>query len=196
MHQVLTENIWSAAAKVKRGATIVVSAYVTDDPLHLSVGDTLYCDASDQIVKSGTTKVETLVMLHKRGVSIVSVPRLHAKVVRTGGHAVIGSSNMTKNSEQLTEVTLLTSDGSIVAQVDEIVVALAQCPSALPLDEDELARPSAIEVNRDTDMLDVGARLWITDWLPVDETESLAIAQELGDLFNDGEKVQRRLRCL
>ena len=123
MDKIFTNNSWSKisgyipeAEDTPKSAAV---AYVSKgSPLKFGEGDILICDASASAIKNGNTDAKTLLEFKKNGAQIFSCENLHAKVIVWGKYAVIGSSNLSKSSEEyLREATLLTDRRQVRAQI-------------------------------------------------------------------------------
>jgi hypothetical protein len=124
MERVLSDGLWedlrkrARKAKKKRAAI----AYVTKNHLSLGRGDILVCDASDGAIKSQATNAFLLEEMHAGGVTIYSLPGLHAKVALLDDVAVIGSANSSPNSEdRLIEAALISDSPFVVAGVQQLI---------------------------------------------------------------------------
>lgn len=110
--------VWDAvtAACRTRGPRVAAIAYLGPDAprlLPLKKGDLLYCNASDQALLTRATSPDALAAYLDRGVTVRSCPTLHAKVLVTATHAVVGSANASANSTRLTEAVIVTTDRSV-----------------------------------------------------------------------------------
>jgi hypothetical protein len=93
--------------------------------LPLSPSSRLVVDASDGAVKSGQTCPADLKVMQKHGVTIYSVPNLHAKVYAFDGFAFIGSANASNHSrDTLLEAMIQTNDPAIVRSAKSFVRGL------------------------------------------------------------------------
>jgi len=100
--------------------------------LALRKGDTVVVDASEAAVKSGQTNPAILQDWLKSGVAIYSQPQLHAKVFVFGSVLFVGSTNVSRNSEEiLHEAVLRTNDRSAVTDARHHVKDLAESASRL-----------------------------------------------------------------
>src|ERR1019366_9999502 len=96
----VSDNIWpqlTTAVRDSRQRCAVAVAYFgkgASNLLPLAQGSRLVVDASERAVASGQTCPADLFKLLKRGVTIYSVPNLHAKVFVLGRAAYIGSANV------------------------------------------------------------------------------------------------------
>ena len=121
MDKILTNSSWSKISGQIPEDTpkFAAVAYVSKgSPLKFGSGDILICDASTSAIRNGTTDAKTLLAFKKNGAQIFSCENLHAKVIVCGKYAVIGSSNLSKSSEEdLFEATLITDRRQIRAQV-------------------------------------------------------------------------------
>lgn len=85
----------------KRRPVIAVISYVGKEAARLMTlksGDLLICDASKGTVRGGLTNAESLRAYKRRGVSILSLDGLHAKVIASPTSAWVGSANASENS--------------------------------------------------------------------------------------------------
>jgi hypothetical protein len=142
MDKLLTDNVWAQIAKELKLAKrrLAAVAYVTSDRhLKLIRNDILVCDASDTAIKTGQTSATILQSLARKGVEVWSRSDLHAKAAVFGRFALIGSSNLSASSENnLTELSLLTDSGQIVAQIRAFIYGLRE--TSEKVDDDFLAR--------------------------------------------------------
>lgn len=124
MERMLSDGLWAALrerarkARKKRAAI----AYFTKNHLALGRGDILVVDASDGAIKSQATNAFLLEEMHAKGVTIYSLPGLHAKVALLDDVAVIGSANSSPNSEdRLIEAALVSDSPFVVAGVQQLI---------------------------------------------------------------------------
>jgi hypothetical protein len=129
MNELLVTGLWrrlrqlATSAKKKHAAI----AYVTDDTkIAFGEGDVLIADASDEAIQSGQTSAVVLKAAWKRGARIFSIRRLHAKVYVFDKYAVIGSANLSKESEKRTEAALLTDQPTVVSAARLLIDRLRQ----------------------------------------------------------------------
>lgn len=121
MDKIFTNNSWSKILDhiPEDTSKFAAVAYVTKGSLlKFGDGDTLICDASESSIKNGNTDANTLMTFKKNGAKIYSCDNLHAKIIVCGDYAIIGSSNLSKSSEEdLLEATLITDRRQIRAQI-------------------------------------------------------------------------------
>jgi hypothetical protein len=117
----LTQDIWpqlSKAVRYSRRLCAVAVAYFgagSSRLLPLPKGSRLVVDASERAVASGQTCPAELLKLVRSGVTVYSVPNLHAKVFVLGKTAYVGSTNASSRSaSQLVEAVLRTTEPSAV----------------------------------------------------------------------------------
>ena len=118
MSELVSAELWRRLRELAKNAKRkhAAIAYVTDDRYVIfGKGDVLVTDASDGAIKSGQTSVEVLKAALEREAMIFSIPGLHAKVYVFDDHVIIGSANLSKASEQLTEAALITDQPSTVS---------------------------------------------------------------------------------
>lgn len=91
------------------------------DRLPLRQGDTLLVNANPSNISSGATNPYAIERFLDSGVKVFSSPSLHAKVISTGTHAVIGSANASASSASSTEAIIITDEQSIRNDVRKFV---------------------------------------------------------------------------
>lgn len=146
--ELLVEPLWSrlrSEATASRSRLFAV-AYVTDHhALHMARGDTLVVDASDEAIASGKTSAVAIEALFGQGIIVFSLPHLHAKVYVFDSCAIVGSPNLSKNSQKtLHEAAIFSSDPSLVSQAAAQVSKFAS--RGLPVDATFVDRIKGIEV--------------------------------------------------
>lgn len=185
--ELLTKEIWSTARKFKgEGPITAVVAYVTDNPLKLSKGDVLVCDASDSNVSAGAVSAKVLSRLHSGGVKVFHYAGLHAKFVRLPNHVLLGSSNMTNNTERLLEVAILTSDVSLLGQVDKLIETLWGDKNLKLLTTQKIKKLLDIPVIKFSARIEgktEGPKLWISAVDPLHPEEEEKTSEFLRGLF-------------
>lgn len=119
----LQEGLWhelTAAIRNAKGKADVAVAYWGNGAsalLPLVAGSRLVVDASEEAVKAGSTSPAELIRLHLNGVSIYSVPNLHAKLFLVGEQLFVGSANASlRSAESLVEAMLVTEDLNAVQE--------------------------------------------------------------------------------
>ena len=124
----VSQEIWpqlTRAVRSSRQACAVAVAYFgkgASSLLPLARGSRLVVDASERAVASGQTCPADLIKLVKRGVTVYSVPNLHAKVFVLGRAAYIGSANASSRSAaQLVEAVIRTTDRKAVRAARKFV---------------------------------------------------------------------------
>ena len=142
-----SDSLWSQVAKVRGNKSVIAAiAYANKDHLKLCAKDTLICDASDSRIATGATTHALLSSLAKRKVDLWHLDKLHAKVVRLSEHVVVGSANMTVNTESLVEAAVLTDHVDAVRQVDAMLSSLLNSGKLKRIDRTFLTRIKAIPV--------------------------------------------------
>lgn len=125
----IDDEVWQElkrlAARKRRSSALVAVPYVTKPLLDLRSGDVLVVDLSEGVVASGLTNPAALRRYLRDGVELYSSPGLHAKVFVLGDTAVVGSSNMSKSSEDdLREAILVVRDRTVVRSAADAVLRL------------------------------------------------------------------------
>ena len=126
--QFLSRDVWAELTEAARGSRqrcAVAVAYFGKGAsrlLPLGKGSRLVVDASEGAVASGQTCPFDLLKLVKKGVTVYSVPNLHAKVFVFGRSAYIGSTNVSSRSaSQLVEAAIRTTEPSAVSAARKFV---------------------------------------------------------------------------
>jgi hypothetical protein len=124
----LYKDLWpqlKKAAQASRQPSAVAVAYFGAGAhrlLPLPRGSRLVVDASERAVASGQTCPAELIALVGRGVTVYSVPNLHAKVFVLGRSAFIGSTNVSRHSaSQLVEALIRTTESGAVRTARQFV---------------------------------------------------------------------------
>jgi len=104
-----------------RFAAIAYIGKTAPNLLPLEKDDILVVNAGDSIVRGHITSPEALAVFVKRKVRVYSVAGLHAKVLATRSHAVVGSANASENSQHVPEAAIITDDHDTIAQVKAFV---------------------------------------------------------------------------
>jgi len=85
--------------------------------LKLSKGSVLVVNASDGAIRGGQTNPFEILKFIKKGINVYSFASLHAKVYIFGDTAIIGSNNVSSNSENnLMEAAIETTDNKVVSE--------------------------------------------------------------------------------
>jgi len=123
-----SQGVWpeiTKAVRTSRHRCFAAVAYFSkgaSKQLPLPKGSRLVVDASERAIATGQTCPADLTKLLNRGVTVYSVPNLHAKVFVVGKAAFIGSANVSNNSANtLIEAVIRTTDASAVAAARKFV---------------------------------------------------------------------------
>lgn len=182
MKAIFSSDLWPTIARLakrapRRAAAVAYSTALRS--LALGPGDVLITDASDESVAAGRTSASALREAHRRGAELFSLPRLHAKVLCLGDHAVIGSMNLSSASEStLVEAAVVTDEPVLVAEAYSFVSQLKRRASAI--DEGFLRRieripvvktgPELVTERRRAPRVDATApRIWLVGFKLVDD---------------------------
>lgn len=150
MIKVVETPVWKqflAEYKLK-GQIKACIAYVTDPSLPLSKGDILFCDASVERIASGSTTASALKSYFDRGVLIYSNQYLHAKFLVSDNYALVGSANFSKNSKNLREAALVTSDMVAISQCKALCIHYIEDTYTEIIDRERLEQLLKIKVQR------------------------------------------------
>lgn len=128
MTRLLTRDCWKRlkdmAMKCRGPAYVAVAFFARNAAklLPLEEGSQLVVDASEKTVRAGLTHPNDLKQLLEVGVRIYSVANLHAKVFVFGRRAFVGSTNVSKWSEEvLIEAMIETGDRKAVVAARNFV---------------------------------------------------------------------------
>lgn len=189
MNELLTAGLWPRLRKLAKRAhkKSAAVAYVTDDRYVIfENGDVLVTDASDEAIKSGQTSAALLKAAFKRKAQIVSITGLHSKVYVFDKYAVIGSANLSKESEKRTEAALLTDQPTVVSAARLLIDTFKEDGEIV--DEAFINRISKLPVTKRTKvtgsskrkgMDDPAPRTWLVGLKPAQEKEEeITIAQQ------------------
>jgi hypothetical protein len=181
MNELLSSGLWPRLRKLAKSAKKkhAAIAYVTDDTkIAFGKGDVLVTDASDVAIKSGQTSAAVLQAAWKRKAQIVSITGLHAKVYVFDKYPVIGSANLSKESEKRTEAALLTDQPTVVSAARLLIDSLKKEGDAV--DEEFIERmcklpvtmrPNPIPGQKVKAKADPVPRSWLVGLRPVEEKE-------------------------
>ncbi len=118
--RLLVDNVWPVVRKLaaSRERQLAAVAYFTSErSLSFRPGDLLIVDASDEKIRTGATSAEAVARVVDRKVAVYSLSGLHAKVLVLGTNVVVGSANLTDNSERLFEAALVSDNAELRAKV-------------------------------------------------------------------------------
>jgi hypothetical protein len=127
----LSDEVWARISDLAREADSrqAAVAYVGSnavDLLPLGKGDTLIVDMSVGVVRSGATNPALIRRYVEKGVIVHSFRGLHAKVFVFDDTAVVGSTNVSTNSQSvLTEAAVFTTEPSAVSSCRDFIEGLA-----------------------------------------------------------------------
>jgi hypothetical protein len=167
-------HITALVERVKRQRAAV--AYIGKDAptlLPLRAGAELFADVGTHALAQGLTNPDALQHYLDAGVTVRSLPGLHAKVMLLGGTAVIGSMNASASSaaDRLEAVTI-TTDVQTVADVRQWLDELREHPGALEVTDEFLTvartkyRPSKPGPKVGHALLPDGPFPLVLTWLP------------------------------
>lgn len=141
--KLITKNIWkelTSVVKKSKVKSIIAVAYFGQNAskmLPLLDGSILLVDASEHAVKCGQSCPDELLKLYYKGVQIHSHENLHAKLFVVGKTLYCGSTNVSGNSaNRLQESLLKTTDKKAVEDAKDFIESLCR----IELGEDELKR--------------------------------------------------------
>lgn len=128
------DSLWSElSARVKQARKVKAAvAFLGSggaDLLPLKKGDTLVVNLGLQTVKQGATSPKDIQRLMKRGVTVFTRSTLHAKFFICDGALLVGSANISSNSQQvLDEAASLTTDSAAIRRASNFFDKLCTEP--------------------------------------------------------------------
>jgi hypothetical protein len=150
MLRVHASGLWGIiaelSAKTKSGRAAAVAYLTSEESVRFAQNDVLIVDASDDAIASGATSAKLLGQLFKRGVSLYSVPGLHAKVFLLGDTAVVGSANLSTHSRRLIEAAVVSDRPEVVAGAAYLIESLRAHKSGIKVDAAFVKRALSIPV--------------------------------------------------
>lgn len=96
--------------------------------LNLATGSVLVTCFTPEAVKAGQVDPKEILAFIRRGVRVHSYSYLHAKVYVFGKTAFVGSANLSKNSQNLAEACVKTTDKKVVEAAKNFVLGLTGNP--------------------------------------------------------------------
>jgi hypothetical protein len=149
MNELQCDNLWPTIKKLakKPGQRRAAVAYVTsDEHVKFRKGDVLVTDASDQSIASGQTDAKLLDEAFQRDAELFSIPGLHCKVLLLGGTAIIGSANLSANSQSRVEAAWVSDHPAAVSMASSLIEDLTE--QAEEIGPEFLNRIKNIEVTK------------------------------------------------
>ncbi|MFJ4109093.1 phospholipase D-like domain-containing protein [Oerskovia enterophila] len=197
MIDLVSEKVWESLRTVTwPGPVRAAIAYVgreAPELLPLGAGDTLVFDGSDESLAGGTTNPAALQVLFDRGVILVSVARLHAKVIVAGSEeagerkTLVGSANASERSRtSLREAALLTDDVEVAAQADLQIDRWSGARGSEWVNQEwidrarGIYRPQAARKPRAVPRAPTSAGLWVVPWIEDETPPSPQVEAVLG----------------
>jgi len=122
-----SNSVWPRITEIVAQAnrTYVAISFLGEDApdrLPLRHGDTLLVNAKSSNISSGATNPYAIERFLNLGVKVYSSPSLHAKVIATDTHAVIGSANASASSASSAEAIIITDEQGIRNDVRDFVL--------------------------------------------------------------------------
>lgn len=160
-----SDRVWpmiTKLAKSGRRRWCAVS-YVTDSGvIDFKPNDRLIVNASDESIFSGATSAQEIQLLFRLGVSIYSIPNLHAKLYLFEEELIVGSCNLSANSQKtLIEMAFHTTDALEIRTAEEVFERLVARGQAI--DEKFVERILALPISPpqpDDSLHSPPTRLW------------------------------------
>jgi hypothetical protein len=144
------DQVWNQISRLAASShrKMAAVAYVSSDlVVKFSRNDLLVTDASDEIVAAGLTSGRVIQRAKERGARIVSVARLHAKAMLFDSTLVLGSANLSVNSQRsLIEAAIVTDSREYVTGAKKLIKRLAE--EGVVLDDARVAHLLDIDVKR------------------------------------------------
>lgn len=186
--KLLTESIWqfiADKAEHEEGQVRVVVAYATENRAGLQKGDLLVCDASEKAIRSGATSASLLRKLFDEEVEVYSCPSLHAKIVCFSDAFVLGSMNMTRNTEHLVEMAAYIDSKKEHAEICKQIDKIVNAPETKKVTKELLETLLSIEVIQDRgDGLErvESERVWVAGSIEMSDADRRHFDEILLDL--------------
>ncbi|MGP4990421.1 phospholipase D-like domain-containing protein [Glutamicibacter ardleyensis] len=122
-----SEDVWPHITEIVDGAGEIHAAIAflgndASDRLPLKAGDVLLVNARADNVSSRATSPFAIERFINRGVKVYSSERLHAKVIATDKHAIVGSANASASSARSSEAIIVTDSTKDRRSVKEFVL--------------------------------------------------------------------------
>lgn len=122
-----SEDVWPHITEIVDGAGRVHAAIAflgkdAPDRLALKAGDVLLVNARADNVSSRATSPFAIELFIDLGVEVHSSERLHAKVIATDRHAIVGSANASASSARSSEAIIVTDSLKVRRSVKEFVL--------------------------------------------------------------------------
>ena len=197
MNELLSASLWPRIRKLAKSSRRkkAAIAYVTDDRfIKFGEGDVLITDASDAAIKAGQTDAQLLKRAYGRKANLFSLEGLHGKIYVLDRFAIVGSANLSKGSENLTEVATLTDNPSVVGSARILIRDLQN--RARSIDEKFIKRICKLPVAKRSPFKDskknrrnerLKPRIWLVGLKPRKGKEQVADVVKRGK-----EKAERR----
>jgi len=128
LHSKLWDKISALASTAKhRWVAVAYLGTGASELLPLGVGDVLVVDMSLAAIRSGQTNPYEIEKYIRSKVEVHSRSSLHAKVFVFDGKAIIGSANVSRNSQhKLVETAVITTDKDVVRDARGFVIHTSQ----------------------------------------------------------------------
>lgn len=130
MSVLLSGSVWGRISKLSQSSlsTLAAAPYFgsgATNLLSLKEGDTLVVKFDREAIGTGQVDPREIIKAIKKGVNVHSCANLHAKVYVFGKTAVVGSSNVSQNSERhLLEACVETTEKNTVSSVRRFIKRL------------------------------------------------------------------------
>lgn len=125
MIEFLSDSIWQRISILSRKATdrkVIVPYLSTGQLITFYDGDILITNATNGSIKSGQTDAKILEKAYRSGCKVYSNSNLHAKIYLFDHIAIVGSNNISRNSElNLIESAILTDHPTIISGVTQMI---------------------------------------------------------------------------
>lgn len=131
MIKFLSVDAWKEIRRLSKGAinTKIAVAYFGNNAstmLHFKMGDTLIVALTTKNVESGQVNPFEIEILLDKGINVYTLKKLHSKVFLFDNKVIVGSTNISYNSENnLIEGVVLTDDIGVIKQVENFFLHYA-----------------------------------------------------------------------
>lgn len=119
MIKLISNDIWDIIIEYSRKAqkSKIATAYLTStafDKVPLKKGDVLLVAMCKRNLECGSVDPYEVEKYYKKEVKIYNLDNLHAKIYLLGNILIVGSTNLTSNSENLVEAGILTDNTKVI----------------------------------------------------------------------------------
>lgn len=190
MTNYLREKLWETILQksISSEKTIVVSPYIgtnIEELIRLKKDDVVVCYLNEESVKSGSVNPHTLEQLFNAGVKIFSHQKLHSKIYLFDSSAIVGSANLSTNSnKELHESGIYTDKKRIIEDVKKEIEQIIENSNKISIDHIEALKKFFKRSKREKDRINSSTSdFWVTSTEFTDFTKNETKKLELTEKF-------------